>query len=184
VERLLELEKGDPFNLTQCSFSAHTGTHVDAPRHFLPQGAAIDALPLDAVLGPCRVVRIQDPEAVRPAELPGDLLPGERVLFKTDNSCKYNSLRKFIETFIYVSREAAEALVAAGVRTVGIDYLSVGGFSQDLAETHVILLSAGIWIIEGLDLSRVESGRYELACLPLRLVGADGAPARAALRKL
>jgi arylformamidase len=184
VERLLELEKGDPFNLTQCSFSAHTGTHVDAPRHFLPQGAAIDALPLDAVLGPCRVVRIQDPEAVRPAELPGDLQPGERVLFKTDNSLKYNSLREFIETFVYVSREAAEALVAAGVRTVGIDYLSVGGFSQDLAETHVILLSAGIWIVEGLDLSSVESGRYELACLPLRLVGADGAPARAALRKL
>jgi arylformamidase len=184
VERVMELEQGDAFNLTQCSFTAHTGTHVDAPRHFLAQGAAMDALPLDAVLGPCRVVRIQDPEAVRPAEIPGDLLPGDRVLFKTDNSRKYNALPHFVENFVYISKEAAEALVAARARTVGIDYLSVGGFHQDLAETHVILLTAGIWIIEGLDLSNVEPGRYELACLPLRLVGADGAPARAALRKL
>lgn len=184
VERVLKLEKGDPFNLTQCRFTAHTGTHVDAPRHFLPQGAAMDALPLDAVLGPCRVIRIQDPEAVRPAELPADLKSNDRVLFQTDNSFKYNSLRRFVENFVYLSKEAAEALVATGVRTVGIDYLSVGGFSQDMAETHLILLGAGIWIIEGLDLSNVEPGHYELACLPLRLVGADGAPARAALRKL
>jgi arylformamidase len=144
----------------------------------------MDELPLDAVLGPCRVIRIQDTQAVRLAEIPGDLEPGDRVLFKTDNSCKYNSSRYFVEHFVYVSKEAAEALVAAGVRTVGIDYLSVGGFREDMAETHVILLNAGIWIIEGLDLSTVEPGRYELACLPLRLVGADGAPARAALRKL
>jgi arylformamidase len=184
VERVMKLENGDPFNLTQCSFTAHTGTHVDAPRHFLAQGEAVDALPLDAVLGPCRVVQIQDPEAVRPAELPDDLQPGDRVLFKTSNSLQYSALQRFVETFVYVSKEAAKALVAVGVRTVGIDYLSVGGFSQDLAETHLILLGAGIWIIEGLDLSNVEPGRYELACLPLRLVGADGAPARAALRKI
>lgn len=184
VQRVMELEKGDPFNLTQCSFTAHTGTHMDAPRHFLPQGEAIDTLPLDAVLGPCRVVEIRDPHAVRPAELPDDLQSGDRVLFKTDNSNKHNLLQQFSEDFVYVSREAAEALVAAGVRTVGIDYISVGGFRHDMAETHLILLGAGIWIIEGLDLSKVEPGRYELACLPLRLVGADGAPARAALRRL
>lgn len=184
VERVMELEKGDPFNLTQCSFTAHTGTHMDAPRHFLPQGAGIDALPLDAVLGPCRVVQIRDPRAVRPAELPDDLEPGDRILFRTYNSDKYNFLQHFAEDFVYLSREAAQALVTAGVRTVGIDYLSVGGFRNDMAETHLILLGAGIWIIEGLDLSKVEPGRYELACLPLRLVGADGAPARAALRKL
>jgi arylformamidase len=184
VERVMELEKGDPFNLTQCSFTAHTGTHMDAPRHFLPQGAGIDALPLDAVLGPCRVVPIRDPRAVRPAELPDDLEPGDRILFKTGNSTKLNRLQHFVEDFVYLSREAAQALVTAGVRTVGIDYLSVGGFRDDMAETHLILLGAGVWIIEGLDLSQVEPGRYELACLPLRLVGADGAPARAALRKL
>ena len=184
VERVMEMEKGDPFNLTHCDFTAHTGTHVDAPRHFLPHGAAMDALPLDAMLGTCRVIQIRDPEAVRPAELPADLQFGERILFKTDNSFNVNSIRRFIESFVYVSKEAAETLVAAGVRTVGIDYLSVGGFNHDLAETHLILLGAGIWIIEGLDLSNVEPGYHELACLPLRLVGADGAPARAAVRKL
>ena len=184
VERSLSLENGDPFNLTQCSFTAHTGTHMDAPRHFLAQGAAMDALALEAVLGPCRVVGIHDPEAVRPAELPDDLQRGERILFKTNNSFKHICSGRFAEDFVYVSKEAAEALATAGVRTVGIDYLSVGGFRQDMAETHLVLLGAGIWIIEGLDLSGVEPGRYELACLPLRLAGADGAPARAALRKL
>jgi arylformamidase len=184
IERVLELEKGDPFNLTQCSFTAHTGTHVDAPRHFLPLGAAIDAIPFDAVLGPCRVVQIQDHEAVRPAEIPDDLRAGDRILFKTDNSLKSNFLQRFVENFVYVSKEAAEVLARVGVRTVGVDYLSVGGFRHDMAETHLTLLKAGIWIIEGLDLANVQPGRYELACLPLRLVGADGAPARAALRKL
>ena len=116
--------------------------------------------------------------------LPGDLQTGDRILFKTDNSSKYNHLPFFIKDFVYVSKEAASALVAARVQTVGIDYLSVGGFNRDMAETHQILLGAGIWIVEGLDLSRVEPGRYELACLPLRLRGADGAPARAALRRL
>lgn len=184
VERVLELEQGAPFNLTHCSFTAHTGTHIDAPRHFLAGGQTIDSIPLDAVLGPCRVVRIHAPEKVSPAELPGDLMSGERILFQTDNSFKNNKLNEFIEDFVYVSREAAEVLASAGVRLVGIDYLSVGGFKRDMAETHCILLAAGIWIVEGLDLSQVEPGRYELACLPLRLTGADGAPARAALRKL
>lgn len=184
VERILSLDRGDPFNLTHCSFTAHTGTHMDAPRHFLAQGAAMDALPLEAVLGPCRVVGIRDPEAVRLAELPRDLQRGERILFKTENSFRHLHSGSFAEDFVYISREAAEGLAAAGVRTVGIDYLSVGGFHHDLVETHLALLGAGIWIIEGLDLSCVEPGRYELACLPLRLIGADGAPARAALRKL
>ena len=184
VERVLSLDRGDAFNLTQCSFTAHTGTHMDAPRHFLAQGAPMDALELEAVLGPCRVIGIRDPEAVRPNELPGDLRRGERILLKTDNSRQHVHSGRFAEDFVYISREAAEMLAAAGVRTVGIDYLSVGGFSRDLAETHLALLGAGVWIIEGLDLSGVEPGDYELACLPIRLVGADGAPARAALRKL
>ena len=184
VERVLALENGDPFNLTHCNFTAHTGTHMDAPRHFLAEGAAIDALDLDAVLGPCRVIEIHDREAVHPQELPKDLQVGERILFKTINSSEYIKLESFFENFVYISKEAAEVLAHAGVRTVGIDYLSVGGFSKDLEETHLILLGAGIWIIEGLDLFGVEPGRYELACLPLRLMGADGAPARAALRRL
>lgn len=184
VEQTMSLERGDLLNLTECHFTAHTGTHLDAPRHFLPSGDAIDALPLDAVLGPCRVVRICDPVAVRPDELPPRLQAGERILFKTQNSFNNIHLDQFIEDFVYVSKEAAAILAAARVRTVGIDYLSVGGFHHDLVETHLVLLGAGIWIIEGLDLSAVEPEEYELACLPLKLVGADGAPARAALRRL
>ena len=184
VEQTMSLERGDLFNLTECRFTAHTGTHLDAPRHFLPTGAGIDALPLEAVLGPARVVRIHDPVAVRPAELPPYLQPGDRILFQTNNSFNDRYLHRFVEDFVYISSEAAAVLAAAAVQTVGIDYLSVGGFHHDLVETHLILLSAGIWIIEGLDLSAVEPGDYELACLPLKLVGADGAPARAALRRL
>jgi arylformamidase len=179
----MSLERGDLFNLTECHFTAHTGTHLDAPRHFLPSGDAIDALPLEAVLGPCRVVRIHDPVAVRPAELP-PLHFGDRILFQTNNSFNNIHLLEFVEAFVYVSKEAAAVLAAARVQTVGIDYLSVGGFLRDLVETHLVLLGAGIWVIEGLDLSAVEPGDYELACLPLKLVGADGAPARAALRRL
>jgi len=184
IERIQSLERGAAVNLTHCSFTAHTGTHVDAPRHFLADGAAVDAIPLEAVMGPCRVVGVGDPEAVRPAGLPGDLQRGERILFKTKNSFYCNGLQPFHEDLAYVSREAAEVLAAAGVQTVGIDYLSIGGFHHDLVATHTILLRAGVWIIEGLDLSAVVPGRYELACLPLRLAGADGAPARAALRRL
>ena len=180
----MSLERGDQCNLTECHFSAHTGTHLDAPRHFLPSGDSIDAMPFDAVLGPCRVVRIQDPVAVRLADLPARLEPGDRILLQTDNAFKYNNLDKFVENFVYVSKEAAAVLAAAHVWTVGIDYLSVGGFHHDLVATHQVLLAAGIWIIEGLDLSAVEPGDYELACMPLKLVGAEGAPARAALRRI
>ncbi|MGD0577410.1 MAG: cyclase family protein [Bryobacteraceae bacterium] len=184
VEQSMSLERGDPFNLTECRFTAHTGTHMDAPHHFLPAGDGIDTLPLEAVLGPCRVVRIHDPVAVRPAELPARLQRGDRILFQTNNSFNNIGLRRFVEDFVYVSKEAAVVLAEAGVQTVGIDYLSVGGLHHDLVETHLVLLGAGIWIIEGLDLSAVEPGEYELVCLPLKLVGADGAPARAALRRL
>ncbi|MGO9241397.1 MAG: cyclase family protein [Bryobacteraceae bacterium] len=184
VEQTIFMDRGSEYNLTECHFSAHTGTHMDAPRHFLPRGAAIDAMPLEAVLGPCRVVRIQDPAAIRVSELPARLQAGDRVLFQTANSFNYINLNTFSENFVYLSKEAAAALAAARVRTVGIDYLSVGGFHHDMIETHQLLLKAGIWIIEGLDLSRVEAGDYELACLPLKLVGADGAPARAALRRI
>jgi arylformamidase len=184
VEQINALERGDTYNLTRLAFSAHTGTHMDAPRHFLPDGAPMDALPLDAVLGPARVVEILDPIAVHAAGLPGDLDAGERVLFKTRNSTQSRGFERFDEDFVYIARDAAAALATARAACVGIDALSVGGFHNDLLETHQILLGAGVWIIEGLDLRRVQPGRYELACLPLLIPGADGAPARAALRPL
>jgi arylformamidase len=170
----------EPFEhgqLTSLAMSAHTGTHIDAPLHFIAGGQSIDQMPLDATVGPCRVVEIADSVAIRSREVPA-LRPGERVLFKTANSLREGA---FDEHFVYLAAECARRLVDEGVRAVGIDYLSIGGFHQDLVETHRILLGAGVWVIEGLRLAHVSAGEYELICLPLKVVGADGAPARAML---
>lgn len=173
------------YRVTRLKMSAHTGTHMDAPSHFLRDGAAMETLPLDAVLGPCIIAEIADPVRVRPEELePLGLKPGARLLLKTTNSRLRPGTGAFRDDFVYISAEAARWMAARQVRTVGIDYLSVGGFHQDLKETHDILLGAGIWVIEGLRLGHVSPGVYEMACLPLLLPGADGAPARAAVRRL
>lgn len=182
VDLQLSLARGDAANVSKLSMGAHTGTHMDAPRHFFAEGIGIDQLPLDATIGPARVVAINDPVSIQPEELaPLNLRPGERILFKTSNSARWAS-PNFDPHFIYISREAASYLAEKRVRTVGVDYLSVGGYFHDGAETHHALLGAGIWIIEGLNLSSIAPGSYDLICLPLKLVGADGAPARAVLR--
>jgi len=177
------LDKGDPYNLTRLAMSAHTGTHLDAPRHFLPGGAGIDAMPPEAMCGPARVVRAEG-GAVRAADVPGDLAPGARILFRTRNSERDLFAGTFFEDYVFLARDAAEKLVRAGALLVGIDALSVSGFHEDPAETHRLLLGAGVWILEGVCLRGVEPGEYELVCLPLRMEGADGAPARAMLRPL
>ncbi len=183
-EQTAWIEKGDLCNVTRMNVSVHTGTHMDAPRHFLRNGAGMDALPLAAVIGPARVIETRNAVAVQPGELPQDLRPGERLLLKTPNSGRNLLDLPFAEDFVFISQEAARLMAKAGVQTVGVDYLSVGGFRKDLLETHEILLESGIWIIEGLDLRHIEPGGYELACLPLKIIGCDGAPARAALRRL
>jgi arylformamidase len=184
IERMLDMERGDAANVSLISLGAHTGTHMDAPVHFVRGGEGMDRMPLDATVGRARVVGIQDPTSIKPDELrPLGLAPGERVLFKTLNSSRAWQTDEFIEDFVYVSQEAARYLVDCGVRTVGVDYLSVGGFHKDGVETHEALLGAGIWVIEGLDLSEVEPGEYELICLPLKVQDSDGAPARAILRE-
>jgi len=140
-------------------------------------------MPLDATLGTARVISIEHPHAILPDELEGHhLQPGERVLFRTRNSEHCWTTDQFVEDFVYISAAAARFLVDRQVRTVGVDYLSVGGYVFDGVETHQILLGAGLWVIEGLNLAAVEAGVYELICLPLRIAGADGAPARAILR--
>ncbi|WP_321470899.1 cyclase family protein [uncultured Paludibaculum sp.] len=184
VEQTMFLASGDPFNLTVLSMTAHTGTHVDAPRHFLADGVAIEQMPLDTLMGPAQVIDVDDPHAVRARHVPDDLEPGARILFRTRNSTEYLARPGFVEEFVYVSEEAALKLAAARVRMVGVDYLSVGGFQNDLRETHVALLGAGIYVVEGLVLTHIKPGRYELACLPLLIPGADGSPARALLRPL
>jgi arylformamidase len=183
VERHLDIGRGDACNVSHMAIGVHTGTHMDAPVHFIPDGAGLDEMPLSAVIGDARVIDIADPVAVTADELRGHHLErGERVLFRTANSARCWQTLRFVEDFVYIAEDAARYLAETGVQTVGIDYLSVGGYFADGAGIHRILLEAGIWIIEGLDLSSVSAGRYEMVCLPLKLHGSDGAPARAILR--
>jgi arylformamidase len=183
IERMQDLSRGDSANVSKIELGAHTGTHMDAPRHFLADGAGLDEMPFDATIGLVRVIPITHPRAILPTELEvHNLQAGERVMFRTQNSERCWKDDRFVEDFVYISAAAAQFLVERQVRTVGIDYLSVGGYVHDGIETHQILLGAGIWLIEGLNLSEVKPGTYELVCLPLRVVGADGAPARAILR--
>lgn len=183
IERVQDMERGDGNNLSVLSLGAHSGTHVDAPFHFLRQGEGVDRMPLDAGMGRARVIEIRDEESVKPAELAShNIRPGERILFKTLNSPRCWRTDNFVEDFVHLSEEAARFLVQRRIRLIGVDYLSVGGYHRNGSEVHRILLGGGVWIIEGLDLSAVSPGRYDLVCLPLRIRGGDGAPARALLR--
>jgi arylformamidase len=178
------MQGGASNNLSELLTSAHTGTHMDAPLHFVRDGLSIDSMPLEAVIGRARVIGIRDEEAIRPAELePHSIAAGDRILFRTRNSERDLTRKAFAKDFVSVSPEAARYLAQRGVRLVGVDYLSVGAFQEESGrETHRALLSAGIWIVEGLVLKDIAPGEYDLICLPLRIVGSDGAPARAVLR--
>lgn len=184
IERATDQEKGDAATVSRMSLGVHTGTHMDAPLHFIRNARSIDTIPLDATVGPARVIAIGDTKWIRPEELlPHAVSAGERILFKTANSDHCWDSDRFDENFVFISQGAARYLAARRVRSIGVDYLSVGGFHQDGTETHEALLGAGIWIIEGLNLRGVEPGQYEMICLPLKLMGADGSPARAILRR-
>jgi arylformamidase len=172
LERVSSIADGATANISKLDLGVHTGTHVDAPVHFIEGAAGADALPLDLLIGLCEVVAVAALD-----ESAADAIPdgAERVLFKTSNSELW-ARDSFPETFERLNGAAARGLVDRGVRLVGVDYLSVGD-----EEAHQVLLGAGVVPVEGLDLRSVEPGRYELQCLPLRLVGSDGAPARAIL---
>jgi arylformamidase len=178
---------GDPANVTMLHLGAHTGTHVDAPAHFIEGAPGLTSLSLDALVGEARVIEIPPAaEAVGEEHVGAEALGGAtRVLFKTRNSSFWENPRgRFRTDFAYIKPAAARALADAGVRLVGFDYLSVEKFGSEDFATHLALLSAGVVIVEGLDLRAVEAGLYELICLPLRLAAGsgDGAPARAVLR--
>jgi arylformamidase len=184
IERILDMERGDVSNVSTISMGSHTGTHVDSPIHFIRSGMGIDKMPLSATVGPARVIEIHDPELIKPEELrPHRIRRAERILFKTRNSERCWKTNDFVEDFVYLSTDAALFLITRQVQTIGVDYLSIGGYNKNGAEVHRALLEAGVWIIEGLDLSRVQSGAYELICLPLKIEQGDGAPARAILRR-
>jgi arylformamidase len=183
IRRVKSIGPDSSCNLTHLDMGAHTGTHMDAPLHFIADGEGMEALPLDAVIGPCRVIAIRHPEIIPVEELKRcRLRRGERVLFKTANSEKSWNRPDFDPAFVHLPAASAQYLVDCGVRTVGVDYLSVGGYKKDGRQTHQILLGARVWLIEGLNLSGIKPGRYDLICLPLKIVGSDGAPARVVLR--
>ena len=184
MKRLADMDQGAVCNVTWLAMSVHTGTHMDAPLHFLNGKIGMDRMPLEAVMGPARVIEVDDKECIRPEHLkPHRIKRGERIIFKTRNSSRgWNGKTKFLKDFVYISQDAAAELARIKIQTVAVDYLSVGGFYKDGIETHHHLLKAGIWIIEGLDLRKIQPGRHELLCLPLKTLNCDGAPARCLLR--
>jgi arylformamidase len=182
-ERISDLEHGAEANVTLCRMTAHTGTHMDAPVHFLPgEVAGIDVFPLELGIGRARVVAVDAPVIGAPEVERLEIRPGDRVLFKTKNSRTAWAEADFRTNYVAVNAAAARILVEKKIGLIGVDYLSVGVYKGDGAETHRLLLSGGVWIVEGLDLTQVDEGEYDLVCLPLRIAGADGAPARVVLR--
>jgi arylformamidase len=184
-----QLDRGDAANVSLLHFGAHSGTHVDAPAHFIAGGSKVDALPLESLMGEVTVVEVPADIRAIDADFVGNNCnqSSERVLFKTRNSSFWSSSQEGFRTdYTYLQPDAARRLTERGIRLVGIDYLSIEQFKSESFETHRILLSSSVVILEGLDLRNVAAGSYELICLPLRIAGGsgDGAPARAILRTL
>ena len=183
------LANGDGANVSLLHFGAHSATHVDAPAHFIEGAAKVEAMSLDVLIGEAEVIEVpEDRQVIDEDFVAANCAAGaERVLFKTRNSAFWNEPKpEFHTDFTYLDLNAATRLVQQGLRLVGIDYLSIEKFGQANHETHLALLSKGVIILEGLNLSDVPAGRYELICLPLRLRSnlGDGAPARVVLRTL
>jgi len=183
----LSLSKGDAANVSLLHLGAHTGTHVDAPAHFIEGAAKVESLALDTLIGEAEVIEVPEDHPVIDEEFViAKCAPGTtRVLFKTRSSAFWNESKpEFHRDFTYLDLKAATKLVQQGTKLIGIDYLSIEEFGQGKHETHLELLSHGVIILEGLNLSGVPAGKYELICLPLRLRSerGDGAPARVVLR--
>lgn len=184
MSQFLDMGRGDAVNASSMSCSVHTGTHVDAPRHHFADGSGTDMLALSALIGPAFVADLTGCDRIDARSLERAGLPAgvERVLFKTTNSNLWrDGVGAFDRTYVALTEDAAEWLTAAGVRLVGIDYLSVERFEASVPVVHRTLLQAGTVIVEGLDLTGVAPGPYQLICLPMKLRGLDGAPARAVL---
>lgn len=184
LQRASSIGDGASCNVSRLDFGLHSGTHVDAPVHFIDGAAGVEAVDVDALIGPATVVdaRAIDGPLDR-AAIEGLVVPpgSERLLFRSHNSELWNR-PAFTGAFTGVTGDGARALIELGVRLVGIDYLSIAPFGNP-TPTHVALLSAGVAILEGLDLRAVEPGDYDLICLPVLIPGSDGSPARAMIRR-
>ena len=183
VKPASRIADGDAANVSSLRMSSHTGTHVDPPLHFMDGGAAIDALPLDALVGPADVLDLRGHSSITSEVLKdAGIKLTERVLLKTDNSELWRTMpSKFPDEYVSLTADGARWMVESGVRLVGTDFLGIEARGAKGHPTHMTLLEAGVVIVEGLDLSDVEPGRYQFVCLPLRIAEGDGAPARAIL---
>jgi arylformamidase len=183
LEPVKRVARGESSNVSTLHMSAHTGTHVDAPRHFFDGKPGAEALPLELLIGRTRVVEVATRSGISAADLAAvDLSEDVRLLIKTQNSRLWGS-PEFHTDYVGVTESGARHLVAHGIKVVGVDYLSIEEFRAPGAPAHRVLLGAGTIVIEGLNLADVDPGVYEMICLPLRIVGADGAPARVVLRR-
>jgi arylformamidase len=184
ITRTHSFEKGDSARVSHLSFNTHIGTHIDPPSHFVMDGKTLDHVPLDILIGPARVIDVGDVDSIGLATLErADLESVTRVIFKTANSRFWHESNEFRKDFVYLETEGAELLVKRGIKLVGIDYLSIEKFNFDAPTTHWTLLANNIIIVEGLDLTEVPPGDYELICLPLKIKDGDGGPARVVLRE-
>lgn len=184
LERVSSMDAGAHDNVSRLEFSVHTGTHVDAPHHFLNDHRTVDALSLDVLIGPAQVIQIPDHvDMITAGILAKAAVPSgiSRLLLKTRNSRLWElGEKEFRKDFVGISADGAGWLVRTGMKLVGIDYLSIAPYRQS-RPTHQVLLEPGIVVLEGVNLSAVPPGPYDLYCLPLKLVGSDGAPARVIL---
>lgn len=177
-------QDGSDANVTAISMSAHTGTHIDAPLHFIENGGDITSLPLSALTGIVKVIEIKNLQEINIDELrQHSITKDDKIIFKTVNTETNWINEPFKANYVYLNPEAARYLVSVGVTTIGIDYLSIGGMETGI-EVHKILLGADIVIIEGLNMAAIDPGSYEMFALPLKLTGADGAPARVIVRRV
>ena len=186
-EFMLDMRKGDGLSLSKYSLGAHSGTHIDAPQHFIRDGAPVDKVPLDPLIGPARVIDIPDSiQAINAAELNRHAWKGaERLIFRTRSSVRgWMSSPTFHHDFAYVAPDAAQLIADAAVKLVGIDYISIEQFGAPAPLTHRILLGKGIPIIEGFALETIAPGDYDLIVLPIKVAGHEGAPARAVMRRI
>jgi arylformamidase len=183
LEPIKRIARGDSSNVSTLHMSAHAGTHVDAPRHFFDDRPGTESLPLELLIGRTRVIEIDSRTGIAAEDLQRfDLSDDIRLLIKTRNSSFWGS-PAFHEDYVGVTDSGAKHLVEHGIKVVGVDYLSVEQFRNVGKPAHHVLLGAGTIVIEGLNLRDVEPGIYEMFCLPLRVVGSDGAPARVVLRR-
>ncbi len=183
IEPQQAISQGAGANVSHISLGSHTGTHVDAAKHFFDDGQTVDAIRLDRLMGPAILIAFDEPDrvSVGAADLePHNLSGQKRVLIRTRNSRRLRD-PEFDPGYVFLAPDGAEYLVSIGVELVGVDYLSIEQFHSGHHRTHRALLEKNVVIVEGLDLSEPAPGQYELMCLPLRLEGLDGAPARAVL---